>query len=125
MSFPIGVAYLCWAILPDEYLHSLGITYYPSKQVAIHMPAYILGLFVAIPLLYSGVNMIISPTICSLSNIHDEYSNVANVDLNQLKSIHRSAVDPNIDESSVGKICDIDVEVINRLIYQRRKIRQD
>lgn len=30
-SLVLGVVYLLWALVPDETLHRLGITYYPDK----------------------------------------------------------------------------------------------
>ncbi|KAK0445223.1 PIG-P-domain-containing protein [Armillaria borealis] len=34
------VVYLLWAILPDEYIEWLGITWYPSREWAVLLPAY-------------------------------------------------------------------------------------
>lgn len=35
-----AVAYLIWAYTPDHWLAAVGITYYPSKQWAVTVPAW-------------------------------------------------------------------------------------
>ncbi|KAL6077463.1 Phosphatidylinositol N-acetylglucosaminyltransferase subunit P [Balamuthia mandrillaris] len=40
-TFGLWVAYMLWAYLPDEWLHSMGIYYYPSKYWSIAVPAWI------------------------------------------------------------------------------------
>lgn len=34
------MAYLIWAYTPDHWLAAVGITYYPSKQWAVTVPAW-------------------------------------------------------------------------------------
>lgn len=37
----IGI-YLIWAYVPDEILHSLGITYYPNRYWALAIPIWLM-----------------------------------------------------------------------------------
>ena len=41
-SICVYVIFLVWTLTPEEYLHSLGITYYPNKHYAINLPVYAL-----------------------------------------------------------------------------------
>ena len=41
-SICVYVIFLIWTFTPEEYLHSLGITYYPNKHYAINLPVYAL-----------------------------------------------------------------------------------
>ena len=56
-SFGVYICFLCWAYLPEEYLLSLGITYYPSRYYAIALPAYFIVLITLSFTFYVGLNM--------------------------------------------------------------------
>uniref|UniRef100_A0ACD5VJQ1 Uncharacterized protein n=1 Tax=Avena sativa TaxID=4498 RepID=A0ACD5VJQ1_AVESA len=66
--------YLVWAYTPEPWLHSLGITYYPTKYWAVAVPAFVM---VAVPLsmlAYMGSNFLATPPPTSFATIFDEYS---------------------------------------------------
>jgi phosphatidylinositol glycan class P protein len=56
-SFGVYFCFLVWAFLPEEFLHSIGITYYPSKYYAIALPAYCIVVYLLIGIFYTGYNM--------------------------------------------------------------------
>ncbi|OAD01619.1 hypothetical protein MUCCIDRAFT_24305, partial [Mucor lusitanicus CBS 277.49] len=41
-SFVAFGIYLIWAYVPDEILHSLGITYYPNRYWALAIPIWLM-----------------------------------------------------------------------------------
>lgn len=68
------VAYFCfivWAFVPERFLHSLGITYYPSRYYAIALPSYILVLFVLVGVSYVGYNMMKTNSPDDIRTIRD------------------------------------------------------
>jgi hypothetical protein len=51
------IFFLGWALLPENVLHGIGITYYPSRYYAIAFPAYVLVLYIFILTFYVGLNL--------------------------------------------------------------------
>ncbi|KAJ3608010.1 hypothetical protein NHX12_025060 [Muraenolepis orangiensis] len=71
--FGFGV-FCLWAYVPAEWLHMLGLTYWPQKYWVLAVPVYLLvGLVVCFLVLF-GVNMMNTAPLDSLDNITDPYS---------------------------------------------------
>ena len=51
-----------------------GITYYPPKSLAVHLPTLALALFVAVPFLYAGLNFLSAPSATSLDTLWDGHA---------------------------------------------------
>ena len=68
------ILYLLWAFIPTYVIHSLGITYCPSKYWAIALPSYfcvliaLFGFFI-----YPSINMIFTPPLNHYSTVWDEH----------------------------------------------------
>ena len=58
VTIAVYLIFLTWALLPEDILHSFGITYYPSKNYAIILPTYSIIFYVFVSLAYLSVNMI-------------------------------------------------------------------
>lgn len=74
-SYILMVAYLIWAYVPDEILHSLGVTYIPNKYWAIAIPTYIPFFIMCGIVFYIGLNLTYVPQLndpCTLG--YDSYS---------------------------------------------------
>ena len=54
ISYIIAVIYFIWSFIPDEYLHSLGIYYYPDKHFAKIIPCYMVICFPLVFLILEG-----------------------------------------------------------------------
>lgn len=54
----VYVCFLLWAFLPEEWLHNVGITYYPSRYYAIALPAWLIVVWVLVGISYMGYNML-------------------------------------------------------------------
>lgn len=50
-------------------------TYYPPRDLAGYFPAYLALLFVFVPILYMGLNMLSCPAVDSIDGIWDTQSN--------------------------------------------------
>ena len=74
-SYLFLILYLVWAIIPEEWLHYLGWTYWPMKYWAIAVPAYIVtGLLLFAFVLYPSVNLLITPPLNDMKTITDEFA---------------------------------------------------
>ena len=73
-SILIYVSFLLWAFAPESFLHSIGITYYPSRYYAIALPAYFLVMYILLGLSYMGYNMLNTHDSTSLSTVSDVYT---------------------------------------------------
>lgn len=56
-SLLVYIWFLLWAFLPSRWLHSMGVTYYPSRYYAIALPAYLMVLYFLVGFAYIGYNM--------------------------------------------------------------------
>lgn len=86
--------------------------FYPPRALASYIPAYLLLLFITIPILYMGMNMCSCPALDSIDSIWDTRSNAA--------PLTSSSSSPSfIFSDSLPEIYDEDVTSINLRIRQR------
>lgn len=50
-------SFIVWAMSTDEFLHMLGITYYPNRYYAIALPSFAIVAYIFTGILYIGFNM--------------------------------------------------------------------
>ncbi|KAJ3044392.1 hypothetical protein HDV00_002284 [Rhizophlyctis rosea] len=103
------ILYLLWALLPDAILHSVGITYYPSRHWALVIPIWILGLIPFITLMFLGHNLFITPSLDSLYTITDEFANPM-----PASDFHK------LSKDSVPDLQDIPIGVVSEYLYLPR-----
>ncbi|KJE97809.1 hypothetical protein CAOG_07903 [Capsaspora owczarzaki ATCC 30864] len=68
------VAYILWAVVPDEYLRMVGITYFPQKYWAVAVPAYACMIWVFIYWFYLASNLLRVPALDSTATILDSHT---------------------------------------------------
>ena len=71
-SFLVYVCYIMWAFLPTDWLHSLGITYYPSRYYAVALPSYVLVTYLLSGMMYISYNMMNTLSPENLHSIQDD-----------------------------------------------------
>ncbi|XP_072159003.1 phosphatidylinositol N-acetylglucosaminyltransferase subunit P [Bemisia tabaci] len=67
--------FLVWAIVPDSYLHALGLTYLPQKYWALALPIHLcntLALFAFV--FYPALNLMLVPDPNDMRVITDSYA---------------------------------------------------
>lgn len=58
-------AFMAWAYVPDPILQAIGLTYYPAKEWAVSLPAWVLTACAAAICVYEGLNIMGIPSLDS------------------------------------------------------------
>ena len=102
-------AYIGWAYLPEDILHSLGVTYYFDKYWAVAMPAYML---VTAVFFYFGSNtfdILMAPELESASTMTDEFTIMLKPKLSDMNA--------DDEEGLIPEISDIPLSLVNQCVY--------
>uniref|UniRef100_A0A8C6UAS1 Phosphatidylinositol N-acetylglucosaminyltransferase subunit P n=1 Tax=Neogobius melanostomus TaxID=47308 RepID=A0A8C6UAS1_9GOBI len=95
--------YCVWAFVPEEWLHSVGLTYWPQKYWVLAGPIYFLvGLVVSFVVLF-GVNMNNTAPLDSVDNITDVYA--------------QSQKAVASDKGGVSRLKDVSISDVNKMFY--------
>ncbi|KAF3435051.1 hypothetical protein FNV43_RR22138 [Rhamnella rubrinervis] len=99
--------FLVWAYVPEPWLHSIGIYYYPSRYWALAAPTYSIMAIVLGLLFYIGLNFMSTPPPTSLNTIYDEFSREPSDLMHSMEGeVH--AIEP---------ISDLSINRINHLMF--------
>ncbi|KAK7412562.1 hypothetical protein VNO78_04027 [Psophocarpus tetragonolobus] len=101
------VIFLVWAYVPESWLQSVGISYYPSRYWAVAVPTYVMVTIVLMLGFYIGLNFISTPPATSLNTVYDEFSR-------DPLSLECSLDE---DEKPIEPISDIGIDRINDIMF--------
>jgi len=110
-TYVLFAVFLLWAYLPDSTLHSLGVTYYPSKYWALALPAWVTVTLIFALVFYCAYNLYSTNPLQSRSSIQDQYSRY--MDKAELTALE--------DRYSIPEIADLSIHTVNKLMYQSQK----
>ncbi|XP_077998325.1 phosphatidylinositol N-acetylglucosaminyltransferase subunit P-like [Glandiceps talaboti] len=65
--------FIIWAYVPEKWLLSLGLTYWPQKYWAVVAPTYVCLGILFFYIFYTGYNLIITQPLDSLNTITDNH----------------------------------------------------
>ncbi|KAI9350483.1 PIG-P, partial [Zopfochytrium polystomum] len=88
-SAVVFVVYLGWALIPDDVLEAVGVTYYPNKYWSLAIPIFLLGLIPFTLLMYTAINLLRTPGLASFETVTDSFSPLL--------------VIPSMERTSIGK----------------------
>ncbi|EMD35331.1 hypothetical protein CERSUDRAFT_157028 [Gelatoporia subvermispora B] len=107
--------YLLWALLPDEYLVWLGVTWYPNREWAVLLPAYSIVLVLLTYLTYFALALAGTPDFSDISTITDSKA--------LLPPSASGTPNPYLAHAradAVPELYDIPIGMVNRVLYSSR-----
>ncbi|KAK0232314.1 PIG-P-domain-containing protein [Armillaria nabsnona] len=105
------VVYLLWAILPDEYIEWLGVTWYPSREWAVLLPAYSVVVFLLAYFVYFALAIYGAPSLsdtCTFTDSRSHYLPVCE---------GKQGYTPFARPDAVPELYDIPIGLVNRVLY--------
>ncbi|KAL8500542.1 hypothetical protein ACS0TY_020215 [Phlomoides rotata] len=103
--------FIIWAYVPDHWLHSIGIYYYPSRYWALAVPTYVMVAIVLAVTFYISANFMATPPPTSLNSMFDEFS----------REPQSGIPSTDDDEKPIEPMCDIGINQINEIMFTNLK----
>ncbi|KAH9946914.1 PIG-P-domain-containing protein [Amylocystis lapponica] len=106
--------YLLWALLPDEYIHALGVSWYPNREWAVLLPAYSIVVVLLTYFTYFALALAGTPAFSDISTITDAK---ALLPPRGAPNPYRAHARPN----ALPEMYDIPIGMVNRVVYGARE----
>jgi len=107
-SMILIAVYLVWALIPEEMLDSIGLTYFPNKHWALSAPVFMVSAFFSVPVVYSALTLLNTKPLNSITTITDG-------------AAHELKDPADLPAGAIPPIADIDLAIINRKLYMNNE----
>lgn len=102
------VLFFAWAYLPESWLYSMGVTYYPSRYWAVAFPAYTMMSIIFICVVYTSLNYIATIPPNSWNSLCDEFTRAP---------VNFCANGSLQNERPIDPISDVPITEVNLLLF--------
>ncbi|SJL12931.1 uncharacterized protein ARMOST_16365 [Armillaria ostoyae] len=107
------VVYLLWAVLPDEYIEWLGVTWYPNRRrMGGPSPAYSVVVLLLAYFVYFALAIYGAPSLSDTCTFTDSRSHYLPV--REGKQGYTSFARPD----AVSELYDVPIGLVNRVLYR-------
>jgi len=112
--------FLLWALLPDDCISWLGVTWYPSREWALLLPAYSIVLVLLTYFTYFALAFADTPGFADICTITDPKAHLPEPgDDPRAPSPYAAAAQPR----AIPLMYDVPIGLVNRVMYSGRSRR--
>ncbi|THU99145.1 PIG-P [Dendrothele bispora CBS 962.96] len=118
------VIYVLWALLPDEYIVSLGIDWYPNREWTILFPAWSIIVVLLTYFVYFALTLYGTPPLNHTSTISDSRAQFPKLSCKENEdqtSALLSAYAPYAKQDTTPELYDIPIGMVNHVLYGIKK----
>ncbi|THH00484.1 hypothetical protein EW026_g2072 [Hermanssonia centrifuga] len=109
-TYLLFIFFLLWAILPDEYINSIGVSWYPSREWAVLLPAYSVVVVLLTYFTYFSLALAGTPRFSDISTITDSKAYLPDADAPNPYRAHARS-------DAIPAMYDIPIGMVNRVVY--------
>ncbi|PCH35409.1 PIG-P [Wolfiporia cocos MD-104 SS10] len=108
---------LLWALAPDAALRAAGVSWYPSREWAVLLPAYTLVLVLLTYAAYAALALARTPALGDLATLTDARALLPPADPDARASAFLAHARPG----ALPEMYDVPIGLVNRVVYGRRR----